>query len=257
MDSPSLSVVYISKNAEKHLRASLESVRAIADEILLVDCGSTDNTVAIAESFAARVLHQEWLGFGGQRQFAVDSARHDWILMLDTDEILRPSAQPLIRSAIAQEQATAFKLLRQNYIGHKPVRYSEWRNDWVLRLFDRRRGHYDPQAFVHESWLCADSVQRLPGIALDHYSFASLKEMLPKLQRYAELNAEKVYGRGKTISAWAPMGHGVSAFLRSYFLRLGMLDGVEGAAIAWTTALGAFMKYAIALEMQAQDRDSS
>ena len=257
MDSSSLSVVYISKNAEKHLRASLESVRAIADEILLVDSGSTDNTVAIAESNAVRVLHQEWLGFGGQRQFAVDSARHDWILMLDTDEILRSSAQPLIRSAIAQEQVVGFKLRRQNYIGRKPVRYSEWRNDWVLRLFNRRYGHYDPQAVVHESWLCDGSVRPLSDIALDHYPFASLKEMLPKLQRYAELNAEKVYSRRKTISTWAPMGHGVSAFLRSYFLRLGILDGVEGAAIAWTTALGAFMKYAIALEMQAQDKDTS
>lgn len=257
MGNSSLSVVYISKNSEQHLRASLESIRDIADEILLVDCGSTDNTLSIAEDFGARVLHQEWLGFGGQRQFAVGSASHDWILMLDTDEILRPNTKASISSAINKAEAEAFCLLRQNYIGHKPIRHSEWRNDWVLRLFNRRQGSYDASAVVHEAWNCSGPIERLPGISLDHYTFASFREMLPKLQRYAELNAEKVYMRGRPISAWAPMNHGMSAFLRSYILRLGILDGVEGAAIAWTTALGAFMKYAIAREMQGQDKEIS
>ncbi len=252
-----LSVVYISKNGEKHLSQSLASVQELADEILLVDCGSTDQTTTIANNFGARVLHQEWLGFGGQRQFAVKSARHDWILMLDTDEILRPDARKLIFSTISESSATGFYLLRQNYIGRKPIRYSEWRNDWVLRLFDRREGSYDIQAKVHESWQCSGPTQRLPGVSIDHYPFASLKEMLPKLQRYSELNAEKVYARGRPISAWAPMNHGLSAFLRSYILRLGILDGVDGAAIAWTTALGAFMKYAIAREMHLQDKENS
>lgn len=250
-----LSVVYISKNSERYLHDSLKSIQYLADEILVVDCGSKDQTVAIAQAVGARVLLQEWLGFAAQRQFAVMAATHEWILMLDTDEILRPTAEGAIRAAIQAGQADAFALRRQNYIGSKAVRYSEWRNDWVIRLFDRRLGRYDPSVVVHESWQSVGRVSRIRGVSIDHYPFASVSEMLPKLQRYAELNAAKVYARKRPVSTWAPMNHALGAFLRSYVLRLGILDGVEGAAIAWTTALGAFMKYAIARERQLREGD--
>ena len=254
MKTATLSVVYITRNAAAHLRQSIGSVAAIADEVLLVDSGSDDATYSIASEFGARIIHHDWQGFGAQRQFAVEAASHDWILMLDADEVLRSEVSFKIRSAIGEGGGGGFYLRWQNYIGSKAIRHGDWAHDWHLRLFDRRYGRYDPNDWVHESWESSIATARLPGISIDHYTVARLQDMLPKLQLYAELNAEKVYARERPVSALAPMNHAMGAFLRSYLLRFGLLDGVEGAAIAWTTALGAFMKYAIAREMRMHDK---
>ncbi len=254
VEKTSLSIVYITHDAARTLAASLKSVLPLGGEILVVDSGSTDETVQLAQQYGARILRHAWEGFGGQRAFAVNAASHDWILMLDADEILRPETLPEIRRLIRDPgMVTGYYLKRYNHVGKKPIRHGDWARDDVLRLFHRRHGEYRREDKVHESWCTPDHTAHLKGTAIDHYSFDSVGDMLKKLQIYAVLNAEKVYARGKRISSLAPMTHAAGAFLRCYFFRLGFLDGMEGAAIASTTALGAFMKYAIALEMQERD----
>jgi len=246
-----LSAVYITKDAGAHFGASLESVAPLVRDIVVVDSGSQDDTLSLAEAAGARIFHQSWPGFGAQRQFAVEQARYDWVLVIDGDEVLRPEGRARIRALLQDApDASAYALRRQSYIGARPIRHGDWGRDWVVRLLDRRCGHYDASDLVHESWHGVDPGRRLPGVHLDHYSFASYADMLTKLARYGQLNAEQLQRRGRRVGPWMPTSHALGAFLRSYFFKGGFLDGLDGAAIAWTTALGAFMKYAIAYERQ-------
>lgn len=252
-----LSVVYITLNADKYLEKSLNSIKNIAQEILIVDCGSVDQTLAIAQKLEVKVISRAWQGFAVQRQLAVDSASHDWILVLDADEVLTESGVQVIVGALSSiSDVAAYSLRRLSIFHDKKILHGDWGYDRVLRLFDRRQGKYT-NSMVHECWETKGDKKALPGISILHYSYADYAELLGKMKQYAILGAQQLRHRRKVLRAHMPMTHAIAAFTRSYFLRLGMLDGVEGAAIAWTTALGAFMKYAIALEMQAQDKESS
>lgn len=250
-----LSVIYITKDAGCLLRASLDSVVPLGAEIFLVDSGSADDTLTIATEMGVKIIQRPWPGFGAQRQFAVESAANDWILMLDADEVLRDQARAAILDVVrSSDPHVAYALRRYNYLHGKAIRHGDWSRDYVVRLFNRRYGHYRPEDMVHESWHGQGETRRMPGYILDHHSFPSYADMLDKLRLYATLNAQQVHQRGKVLRGYMPMTHALAAFWRGYFWRLGFLDGVEGAAIAWTTALGAFMKYAIALELRDCDR---
>lgn len=246
-----LSVAYITRDAARCLAASLESVRALSDDIVLVDCGSRDETLAIARRFGARTLHRDWSGFGAQKQFAVEQARHDWVLVLDADEILLPEGRPAIRAALAADALPAgFVLPRRNFLHGRHIRFGDWGRDRVLRLVDRRLGAFTPDP-VHERWEARGPV-RLLDAPLAHYSFENYKAMLAKLDQYSDLNAQRLAARGRRVRAHEPLAHAAMAFLKGYVFKLGFLDGVEGAAIAVTAALGSFMKYAKALELQSR-----
>ncbi|MFZ5659621.1 MAG: glycosyltransferase family 2 protein [Pseudomonadota bacterium] len=247
--SQRLTVVYITRNAARCLRQSLASAKALAADLVLVDSGSTDETLNIAQDFGARIFQREWPGFGPQKQFAVEQARHDWVLVLDADEVLLPEAVPAIRAALAKERLPAgFRLPRRNFFHGKPIRFGDWGRDRVLRLVDRRQGRFSADA-VHERWETAGPVADLHA-PLAHYSFENYKAMLAKLDQYSDLNAAKLVARGRRVRPHEPLAHAMAAFFKGYVLRLGFLDGSEGAGIALTTALGSFMKYAKALEMQ-------
>lgn len=249
------SLVYVAQDCSSALGRSLLSAVGVADEILVVDGGSQDDSIVVAESHGARVLQNPWQGFAAQRQFAVEAAKHDWILMLDADEVLRPEGKQAIVDLLREgPKAAAYFLRRCSYFHGRRIRYGDWAKDRVLRLFDRRRGAYDLAEAVHESWHSAGPVAELGVLALDHYSYANYQQLLQKMQRYAQLNAEKLVAQGRRVASYDPMSHGLAAFFRAYLVRLGFLDGVDGAAIAWTTALGSFMKYAIAREMQQAER---
>ncbi len=247
-------MVYIAQDAAGILGRSLESVRAIADEIVVVDGGSRDRTAEVARESGARVIVHPWPGFAAQRQFAVEAATHDWILMMDADEVLRTGATAAIQEILAAERPRpAYRLRRCSYFQGKPIRFGDWRHDEVIRLFDRSQGHYLPSETVHESWRTTGATGKILPVALEHYSYSSYAHLLEKTALYSRLGAWKLRQRGRTVRGYMPMGHAVAAFWRSYVWRLGVLDGVAGAAIAWTAALGAFMKYAMALEMQERD----
>ncbi|WP_319803335.1 MULTISPECIES: glycosyltransferase family 2 protein [unclassified Acidithiobacillus] len=251
-------MVYLTYNSSRTLRASLQSITGIGQEVLVVDSGSSDDTLEIANSFGARVLNHSWEGFAKQRNWALAQAINDWVLMMDSDEVLTSDGREKIQQLLQQEPAvSAYFLMRYSVFHGRRINFGDWRHDETLRIFDRRRGAYDPDDLVHESWHCEGKTGNLPGYALAHHSYASLVQLMEKTQRYAELNAQLVKSRGHAISSWTPTTHAFWTFFRAYILRLGILDGVDGAAIAWTTALGAFMKYAIAREMQLQDKENS
>lgn len=242
-----VSVVLITFNAAGQLRQCLESV-AFAQEIIVVDSGSNDATREIALKYGARVATQEWLGFGRQKQVAVALARHDWVLCLDADERVSDELRASILDALAKPGSSAYRVARCNRFMGRFLRHGEGYPDWNLRLFDRRHARWSDDA-VHEKVLAEAPPGTLQGDLL-HESAEDLAAYLEKQNRYTTLQAQAMYRAGRR----ARVGHLVFSpmlrFIRFYFLRLGLLDGVPGLVHIAIGCGGSFIKYAKLFALQ-------
>ena len=245
-----LSVAIITLNAASQLEACLQSVR-FADEIVVVDSGSTDGTPALAERFGARVIQQEWLGFGPQKQFAVAAAGHDWVLCLDADERVTPELQTSIENALKNPSTAAFRFPRCNRFLGRYLKHGEGYPDWSLRLFDRRQARWSDDA-VHEKVDTKSSIGELTGDLL-HDSAESLAAYLTKQNRYTTLAAEMALAAGKRASfgriAFSPLVR----FIKFYVIRQGFRDGLPGLIHIAIGCFNSFMKYSKMLERQNSD----
>jgi glycosyltransferase involved in cell wall biosynthesis len=250
LSKPQLSVVIIALNAATSLRACLESAR-FADEIVLVDSGSTDATVALAEEYGAHVVQQAWLGFGRQKQFAVEQAAHDWVLCLDADERVTTELRSNIEAAVHAPQQSAYRFARCNRFLGRYLRYGEGYPDWSLRLFDRRRAHWSDDA-VHEKVLLNGGAGRVGILHGDllHDSADTLNAYLGKQNRYTTLAAEAVFKAGKRGSAKQVLFSPLIRFLKFYLLRRGFLDGLPGFIHILIGCFNSFSKYAKLIELQ-------
>ena len=242
-----LSVVLITKNAEALLEKCLQSC-AFADEIVVVDSGSTDGTQVLAERYGARVIEQAWLGFGPQKQFAVDAAGHDWVLCLDADERVSPELRTAIESALQSPASAAFRFARCNRFLGRYLKYGEGYPDWSLRLFDRRQAGWSDDA-VHEKVIANGAVSTLKGDLL-HDSAETLAIYLGKQNRYTTLAAEMAAAAGKRASfarlAFSP----IIRFIKFYLVRQGFRDGLPGLIHIAIGCFNSFMKYAKLFEKQ-------
>lgn len=247
-----VSLVLITRNAGAQLHASLDSAR-FADEVVVVDSGSADDTVQIAASFGARVIDQPWLGFGPQKQFAVERARHDWVLCLDADERLTPELASSIKSALSAPQAAAYRMARCNRFLGRWLRHGEGYPDWNVRLFDRRRARWSDDV-VHERVLCDGPIATLAG-DLRHESAESLEAYLAKQNRYTTLQAQRLLDQGQSASVLQLFLSPAVRFFKSYFLKLGFLDGVAGLVHSVIGCGNSFLKHAklLALERAARE----
>lgn len=249
-----LSVVVITLDAAAQLRPCLESA-AFADELLVVDSGSSDGTVALAESLGARVVHRDWLGFGRQKQFAVEQARHDWVLCLDADERLSPALRASIESALAAPRHGAYRFARCNRFLGRYLRHGEGYPDWSLRLFDRRQARWSDDA-VHEKVLSETAPGTLPGDLL-HDSAETLAAYCTKQNRYTTLAAEAAYRAGRRASAPRLLFSPLVRFFKFYGLRLGFLDGLPGLIHIAIGCFNSFAKYAKMIEIERAGRQTS
>jgi (heptosyl)LPS beta-1,4-glucosyltransferase len=251
---PTLSIVYITLNAEKYLTESLKASQQLSKNLLIIDSGSTDKTLQIAEQFKVKVIKQDWLGFAAQKQLAIDSANTDWVLFLDADEVLSRKAIAEIKTLFSSQSNTqepssfAYSLPRENWFQGKIIRHGSWWPDRVTRLIHRKHGAIK-QVKVHESWQTEDSVIALQ-YPIKHYSYENYSQLVLKADKYSTLAAEQLHSNGKQASRWAPLTHAIASFIRLFILKQGFRDGIEGAAIAYTTALASFMKYAKLQELQ-------
>ena len=245
-----ISAVIITKNAAGELPACLASV-AFCDEILVVDSGSQDTTVALAKGLGARVIETHWRGFGPQKQFAIEQAAHDWVLCVDADE--RVSAQlakevtngvsPAPTGKPALTQATAYRFARRNRFMGKYLRHGEGYPDWSLRLFDRRAARWSDDA-VHEKVVVNQGeIGSLAGDLL-HESAESLDNYLAKQNRYSTLAAEVALAQGKRANVAQLLFSPVVRFIKFYFFRLGFLDGIAGLVHILIGCTASFAKYA-------------
>lgn len=241
-----LSAVLITLNCAGSLRATLESLQFCA-EILVVDSGSTDGTRELAESMGARVLTETWRGFGPQKQFAVDSAVHDWVLCVDSDEIVSSALKKSIAAALDAPAYKAYEFPRCNRFMGRYLKHGEGYPDLSLRFFDRRHARWSDDA-VHEKVITLDVVGRLSGDLL-HHSEESIESYLAKQNRYTTLAAKAMHEEGVEVSFGKLLLSPMFRFFKFYILRGGWMDGLPGLIHILIGCFNSFAKYAKHVEL--------
>ena len=236
-----LRLCVITRDAASQLADCLASV-PFAGEIVVVDSGSSDDTVEIARRCGARVVAHDWEGYGAQKRYAVAQAANDWVLCLDADERLSPPLAAAIVAAMAAPAAPAYAVARCNRFLGRWLRHGEGYPDWNTRLFDRRRAQWSDDP-VHERVVADGTVARLAGDLL-HLSAESLDVYISKQNRYTTVQAQAMHARGERAGVRQLVGAPLARFLRYYVLRLGFLDGVAGFVHIAIGAYASFLKYA-------------
>lgn len=241
-----ITATVVTLNEERNIARAIESLRC-ADEVVVVDCGSTDRTCEIAVRLGARVIEEPWRGYARQKNFAAGVAEYEWILSIDADESITEELEAEIltlKKDGARFDGYSFPRLAQ-YLG-RWIRHSGWYPDRKVRLYDRRKAEWVGE-FVHESVRVNGTVGELQGNLL-HYTCASLSEHLRTLDRYTSLAARELAAQGKAVTMRRLTMDPAWTFFRTYVLQRGFLDGRQGLAIAWMAALYTFLKYAKACE---------
>jgi glycosyltransferase involved in cell wall biosynthesis len=250
-----ITATVITLNEEENIAAALESI-SWADEIVVIDSESTDRTVEIARQFTDRIFVRAWPGYSAQKNFASDQAAHDWIFNLDADERVSPALVEEIKGLKRKGEppVSGFEMPRRTFYLGRWIKHSGWFPDFKIRLYNRRAGSWRGD-YVHESVGVEGKVLRLSGAIL-HYTVRSASEHHLRIDRYTTLAAEEMFTAGKQISAVSLFFSPFAAFVRSYFFRLGFLDGIAGLAIAAFAAHYVFLKGLKLWEKRrARDRD--
>lgn len=228
---PTIGVAIITKNAARHFKRVLDSV-AWADRIVVVDSGSTDETVAIAKTAGAHVtITPDWPGFGIQKNRAIDQLETDWVLVLDADEVVNPALADALKSAAAKPDGpSVYQMNRLSSLCGRWVKHSGWHPDWIVRFFKRGAARMSDD-LVHERLLFEGQPARLRGMLL-HYSYDDWESVLRKLDSYSTAAAKQRHAKGRRASMGEAIFRGFWAFMRTYIFKLGILDGAAGFTIA-------------------------
>lgn len=240
---PTLSVILITRNEEANLADCLASLEGIAQQIVVVDTNSTDSTLEIAKKHGALISQPaDWPGFGPQKNRALDLATCEWVLSLDADERLTPALRSEILTAIHHSaQVNCFAIPRLSWYCGRFIRHSGWSPDYVNRLFKRGTARFS-EDLVHERLIPDGKEAKLENPML-HFSFMNFSQVLQKIDRYSTASAEQAFAKGKKSSPLTAVLHGIWAFTRTYFIRLGFLDGPQGFALAISNGQGTYYRY--------------
>jgi len=245
---PGVTATLITLNESTNLAGALESVRW-ADEIVVVDAGSADDTVAIARRYTDRVIVRPWPGFVEQKNFAASQASHDWIFSLDADERVTPELAAEVKAVVAAGPPCAgYRVPRVSHYLGRWIRSTDWYPDLQLRLYDRRRAAWDG-GYVHESVQAEGKVGRLRA-ELQHHPYRDVAHHLQTIDRYSSLAARQMFEAGRRTSALGVLLHGDAAFLRNYLLRGGFRDGATGLIVSLLNTFYVAMKFVKLWEMQ-------
>ena len=235
-----LSVILITKNEAANIRACLESV-TFADEIVVVDSGSTDDTVAIAREMGAKVYEHDWPGFGPQKNRALAYATGEWIFSIDADERVTAELRKELEQAMRTDEAEGFFCPRLSQFCGAFIHHSGWYPDYVLRLFKRGKGRFS-DSLVHESVLLDGRSAKLKSPLL-HYSYLNRADVERKVDHYSDAAARQMHAAGKRTSLLRAALSAGWAFVRTWVIRLGILDGHAGWGIAVMNARTTWLKY--------------
>lgn len=235
-----LSITIITKNEAHNIADCIRSCR-FADEVVVVDCGSTDGTVAIARAEGAQVHEMDWAGDGPQKNRAIDRASGDWFFSLDADERISPELAAEIRQAIERTDVDGFRVPRVSMYCGRFMHHGGWRPDYIWRLARRGKARYT-ETQMHASLRIEGRIGTLRE-SIIHYSFLTMESVLDKMNRYSSGSAQDLHARGKRGSIGQAVGHALWAFFRTYVLRRGFLDGRLGFLLAVSNAEGTFYRY--------------
>ena len=238
-----ISVVIIAFNEEKRLEPALKSVEGVASEIVVVDAHSTDETVKLARRYGAKVFERKWTNFADQKNFANAQAAGPWILSLDADERLSPQLRgELLDLRRTEPDGAGFSMPRQVYYLGRWIRHSGWYPDRKVRLFRKDRAAWEGD-YVHERLVLRGSVRGLRG-PIHHFTYDSISAHVARINTFSALGAQKLYARGKKGRFIHLLVLPAARFLKSYFLKLGILDGFPGLVIAALNGYAVFLRYA-------------
>lgn len=241
VSKPTLSVILITKNEAHNVVKCLDSVRW-ADEIIILDSGSNDNTVELCKQYTPHVFVTDWPGFGQQKNRALDKATSDWVLSLDADEFLSQELIQKIQEVIVNPQAkNIYKIKRITKFCGKYLYYGDWKSDYPLRLFKRNAARFKDVP-IHESLVADGEVGKIKEV-IWHNSFTSIEEIIDKINKYSTLSAINFKAEGKSSGILKAFAKGLWTFLRGYIFKFGFLDGKYGFLLAVANAEGCFYKY--------------
>jgi len=246
----SLTVIIAAKNEAHNIEDCVHSVK-FANEIIVLDSGSTDATASIAKNAGAKVVQTDWPGYGPQQARGIKMASSEWVLSLDADERITEKLRDEILNTITNPIADGYRLPRLSSLCGHFIHHSGWRPDFTLRLVKQNRAGFTDH-FLH-AHMTVDGTRADLKESIIHYSYRNYDDLLEKLNRYASGNAKDLYTRGKKASLTKAISHAAWAFIRTWIIRVGFLDGRYGFILAIYNAESTFYKYLKLMELQEKD----
>ncbi len=247
-----ISIVIITKNESEHIERCLDSV-SWADEIIVLDSGSDDDTVEICRRYTSNVFVTDWPGFGPQKQRALDKASGDWVFSIDADEVVTEELKLEILAAIKRTDVHGYEIPRLSSYCGRQMRHGGWWPDYVLRLFQAGSGKFT-DSIVHERVIVEGKIERLTS-PLEHETYTNLEEVLFKIDSYSTLGAKMLFNQGRKTSVMEALLRGGWAFFRTYILKASLLDGQQGLMLAISNAESTYYKYIKLLMLNSERRD--
>jgi glycosyltransferase involved in cell wall biosynthesis len=241
-----ISLVVITLNEEKNLARCLQSAALCFDDILVLDSGSTDQTLKIAQTHGARVFNEPWKGFGPQKHRAVELAKNDWVFCLDADEVLSSDlVSELQQQFLHLDSAVGYKIPRKSFYLGRWILHGGWYPDYQLRLFHRQFHQWDA-AEIHEKVRSVGPELKIQSLSspIEHYVFQDVAHQVATNNRYSSLQAEQYLQKGGTFSLWKMLVKPVTKFFECYLWKVGFLDGLPGFIIAIGAAYSVFIRWA-------------
>ena len=251
-----ISFCIITLNEEENIEALIKNIKPVADEIVLIDSGSEDNTVEIAKRLGAKVWFNQWIDYSTQKNFAITKAQNDWIFVLDADERLSDKLRENISKLKKQKDISVegFLINRKAYYLGKYINHSGWYPDTKVRLFKKGTGTFYGK-YVHEGFKFEGKAVKLGG-DLIHYSYKDIKDHIDRIKKYSYLSALRMKEDGKRFNLSRLIFNPLFGFLKHYIFKLGFLDGLHGFIIASLTSYYIFLKYIFLWEIVRNESSS-
>lgn len=238
--SEKLSVAIITKNEESNIERAIKSV-FWADEIVVCDTGSSDNTIKICLENNCKVFSITWEGFGKAKQSAVDKTSNNWVLSLDADEVVTTELMNEIKTILQMPKFNCYYIKRKSFYLGKEIKHCGWNNDYPKRLFDKRKAKFNDES-LHES-LIVEGERGKINSHLEHYTYPTIYYHFAKMNTYSDIAANKLINAGKRFSLLSSILFGVVKFVNMYIIKLGFLDGKVGFLLSLNSAIGVYLKY--------------
>ncbi|MCD4819155.1 MAG: glycosyltransferase family 2 protein [Candidatus Cloacimonetes bacterium] len=235
-----LSITIITKNEEKNIERCLESVKW-ADEIIVVDSGSIDNTLKICEEHDCKIIKSKWLGFSLTKRKAVSYAKNNWILSIDADEEITTELKDKIGKILEKPKYNAYSIKRISYYLGNKIKHCGWNRDFPLRLFDKNFGNFNDK-IVHESIVVDGKKGRIYQPML-HFTYPTIESHIKKMDQYSTLGAQTLFEKNRNSTILEAILRGFFKFIKMYFIQLGFLDGANGFVLCENSAIGVYLKY--------------
>lgn len=236
-----ISVAMITFNEEKVLETTLNSVKDLVDEIVIVDSGSRDKTEEIAKKYGAKFFVEPWKGYGAQKNSAIEKCNGEWILNIDADEEISVELSKKIKDIIEKNEDNVYEINRQSVCFGKKLKYGGWGSSYAIRLFKKNSGKYNKNE-VHEKFETEKKVLKIKE-KIYHHSYLTMEDYFIRFNRYTTEGAKEYYKKNKKVNFLDIFLNPIYKFIKMYIIRLGFLDGIEGFVIASTSSMYSMIKY--------------